>query len=342
MKKAAAILLLAIAMAVCAFKAPVGALFSVPAGWPEPAYNFTANPLTKEKVALGRALFHDPILSRNNTISCASCHLPATAFTHIDHDLSHAIEGRIGRRNSPALMNLAWSRAFMWDGAVNHLDVQSLSPLSNHDEMDESLSHLVSKLQALPAYVSMFKAAFGDTIITGEHTLKAIAQFMLTLVSADSRYDKVMRGEATFNEYEAKGYTLFKANCASCHQEPLFTNGSFENNGLPVDTTLNDAGRVVLTHHAADSLKFKVPTLRNVEVSYPYMHDGRFKSLQMVLFHYTEGIAHTPTLSPLLQKKLLLNEADKRALIAFLNALTDEAFLHNPAFQYIQPNAISN
>jgi cytochrome c peroxidase len=278
------------------------------------------------------------MLSRNNTISCASCHLPNTAFTHVDHDLSHGIEGRIGKRNSPALMNLAWSKAFMWDGAVNHLDVQALAPITNHDEMDESLANIVQKLQRTPTYVALYKAAFGDTLITGEHTLKALSQFMLTLISADSKYDKVMRGEASFNEYEAKGYTLFKSNCASCHREPLFTNGAFENNGLPVDTTLNDKGRIAITHRLTDSLKFKVPTLRNIEVSYPYMHDGRFKSLQMVLFHYTEGIAHTPALSLQLSKKMVLNEADKQALIAFLRALTDEAFLHNPSYQYPQPN----
>jgi cytochrome c peroxidase len=235
-------------------------------------------------------------------------------------------------------MNLAWSKAFMWDGAVNHLDVQSLAPISNHDEMDENIANVVRKLQASPAYRGMFSAAYGDSTVTGEHTLKAISQFMLTLVSSDSKYDKVQRGEASFSEYEAKGYSIFKSNCASCHKEPLFTNGAFENNGLPVDTTLNDWGRAALTHKAADSLKFKVPTLRNIEVSYPYMHDGRFRSLQMVLFHYTEGIVHTPTISSQLGRKILLSEDDKRSLIAFLKTLTDEAFLHNPSYQYTQPN----
>jgi cytochrome c peroxidase len=334
-RKAAIILALALSVAICAFEVPDAALFSVPKGWPQPAYNFKANPLTQEQVTLGRALFHDPILSRDNTISCSSCHLPNTAFTHVDHDLSHGIEGRIGTRNSPALMNLAWSRSFMWDGAVNHIEVQPLAPIENHLEMDESLASVVKKLQLKPGYVALYKAAFGDTMITGEHTLKALAQFMLTLVSADSKYDKVQRGAATFNEWEAKGYTLFKANCASCHTEPLFTNNAFENDGLEVDTTLNDFGRMKLTHKSSDSLKFKVPTLRNVEVSYPYMHDGRFKNLQMVLFHYTNSIKQSPTLSRQLQKGVVLSEDDKRNLIAFLKTLTDEAFLHNPLFQPI-------
>lgn len=332
-RKAAILFVLVLTVAFCAYKAPDTPLFQVPKGWPQPAYDFKAKPLTKEKVALGRALFHDPILSRDNTISCSSCHLPNTAFTHVDHDLSHGIDGRIGTRNSPALVNLAWGKSFMWDGAVNHIEVQALAPIENHLEMDESIANVVKKLQATPVYGAMFKNAFGDTLVTGERTLKAIAQFMLTLVSADSKYDKVMRGEAAFNQWEEKGYTLFKSNCASCHKEPLFTNESFENNGLAVDTTLNDYGRIKITHRASDSLKFKVPTLRNVEVSYPYMHDGRFKSLQMVLFHYTNGIQQSPTLAKQLKNGIVLSEDDKRCLIAFLKTLTDEAFLHNPSFQ---------
>lgn len=331
-RKAAVILVLLISIAVCAFELPDDVLFRVPKGWPQPVYDFKTNPLTKQKVALGRMLFHDPLMSRDNTISCSSCHLPATAFTHVDHDLSHGIGGRIGRRNSPALMNLAWGKAFMWDGAVNHLDVQALSPMENHEEMDEGVANVVKKLQGKARYRSAFKAAFGDTLVTGERTLKALSQFMLTFISADSKYDKVQRGEAQFNEWEGKGYTLFEAHCASCHKEPLFTNGAFENNGLAPDTTLNDYGRMALTHRAADSLKFKVPTLRNVEVSYPYMHDGRFRNLQMVLFHYSNDIHQSPTLAKQLRNGIALNEDDKRCLIAFLKTLTDENFLRNASF----------
>jgi cytochrome c peroxidase len=339
-RKANILFLLVLAVAFCAYKAPDVSWFQVPKGWPQPAYDFKANPLTKEKVALGRALFHDPILSRDNTISCSSCHLPNTAFTHVDHDLSHGIDGRIGTRNSPALINLAWGKSFMWDGAVNHIEVQALAPIENHLEMDETIANVAKKLQAKPAYTAMFKQAYGDSLVTGERTLKAMAQFMLTLVSADSKYDKVQRGEATFNEWEAKGYTLFRANCASCHKEPLFTNEAFENNGLAVDTTLSDYGRYKITLRATDSLKFKVPTLRNVEVSYPYMHDGRFKNLQMVLFHYTNGIQRSATLANQLKNGITLGEDDKRCLIAFLKTLTDEAFLHNPSFQ--PPTQIAN
>ncbi len=332
MRKLLVVLIAAAAVLACAFNIPGDESFAIPKGWPAPLYDFKANPLTPSKIELGRRLFHDPMLSRDNTISCSSCHLPQTAFTHVDHDLSHGIEGRIGRRNAPALMNLAWGKSFMWDGAVNHLDVQALAPMESHEEMDEGIGNVVTKLQRASSYRLLFKDAYGDTSVTGERTLKALSAFMLTFISADSKYDKVQRGEATFNEWEVSGYTLFKANCASCHKEPLFTNGGFENNGLAPDTTLNDFGRMTVTHNAVDSLKFKVPTLRNVEVSYPYMHDGRFKSLQMVLFHYSSDIHQSPTIAKRLKGGIALSEDDKRCLIAFLKTLTDENFLRRASF----------
>jgi cytochrome c peroxidase len=309
-------------------------LFKVPEGWPAPQYNFSKNPLTAEKVELGRALFYDPILSRNNQISCASCHSPYNAFAHVDHSLSHGIDDRIGKRNAPALMNLAWNKAFMWDGAINHLDMQSLAPMTHPDEMGEKIENVVSKLQQSEIYPELFHQAFGDSIITGEHTLKAIAQFMLTLVSADSRYDSVMRKEVLFTEQELKGYHLFQKNCASCHTEPLFTNGNFENNGLPVDTTLHDFGRMTVTNIPSDSLKFKVPTLRNIEFSYPYMHDGRFKKLTEVLNHYATGIQQSATLSKKLKAPPKLSSNDKVDLVAFLLTLSDKKFIFNPEYSY--------
>lgn len=336
MKKRVIIACCVLAVVVCSFTIQQTIPFVAPPEWPKPEYHFEANPLTAEKIALGRKLFFDPVLSKDNTISCSSCHLPQTAFTHIDHSLSHGIQNRIGTRNSPALMNLAWSKEFMWDGAIHHLDVQSLAPITNHDEMDETMENVVQKLKAIPQYNTLYAAAFVDSAITGQHTLQALSQFMLTLVSKDSKYDKVMRKEAgaSFNEYESKGYELFKANCASCHREPLFTNNAFENNGLPIDTTLNDIGRAKITHNEKDIGRFKTPTLRNIEVTYPYMHDGRFRSLQMVLFHYTEGIRGNTKVSPQLQKGITLREDDKRNLIAFLKTLTDEQFLHNPQNQF--------
>ncbi|MES2590106.1 MAG: cytochrome c peroxidase [Bacteroidota bacterium] len=307
-----------------------------PKKWPKPHYNFSKNPLSKEKIELGRMLFYDPILSRDNTISCASCHSQYNAFTHVDHDLSHGIEDRIGTRNSPALMNLAWSTFFMWDGAINHLDVQSLAPISHHDEMDEKIEHVILKLQKSKLYKNQFYKAFGDSLATGERTLKSLSQFMLTLISSNSKYDSVQLRQASFTSQEKNGYLLFKKNCASCHKEPLFTNHEFENNGLKIDTFLKDFGRMKITQNKNDSLKFKVPTLRNIEFSYPYMHDGRFKKLSEVLNHYTTGIQKSSTLSQKLEKQIILSSNEKVDMIAFLLTLTDKSFLFNRKFTFPQ------
>ncbi len=308
--------------------------FYIPQNWAKPIYDFSKNPLSQEKIALGKALFYDPILSRDNTISCASCHSQYTAFTHVDHDLSHGIEDRIGTRNSSSLMNLAWQPIFMWDGAINHLDMQALAPISHPSEMDENIGNVVKKLQQSPLYPAAFYLAFGDSTVTGERTLKAMAQFLLTLVSANSKYDQVMRKEATFTEQEENGYRLFKNNCSSCHQEPLFTNHQFENNGLKIDTTLNDMGRMRITQNPNDAQKFKVPTLRNIEFSYPYMHDGRFTKLSQVMNHYTKAIEKSTTLAPQLQHGIVLNANEKIDLTAFLLTLTDKEFLFNKAYSY--------
>lgn len=321
-------------LVLCAFQITKEPLFSVPTNWPKPVYDFSKNPLTSQKVELGRSLFYDPLLSKNNQISCASCHSPFTAFTHVDHDLSHGIDDRIGTRNSPALMNLAWYQSFMWDGAINHLDMQALAPISHPDEMGEKIESVVLKLQQSKHYRSLFYKAFGDSMITGQHTLKAMSQFMLTLVSSNAKYDSVMRKQAQFTPQQKNGYTLFQKNCAACHAEPLFTNLQFENNGLDVDTTLNDYGRMRITKNKSDSLKFKVPTLRNIEFSFPYMHDGRFKTIAAVLKHYTSGVKQSQTLSVHLQKPMILSSNDKVDLTAFLLTLTDKSFLFNTKYGF--------
>jgi cytochrome c peroxidase len=308
--------------------------FYIPKKWKNPTYDFTKNPLSNAKIELGKALFYDGILSKDSTISCATCHSQYTAFTHVDHDLSHGIEDRIGTRNSPALMNLAWQPIFMWDGAINHLDMQALAPISHPDEMGETMENVVKKLQNSPIYPAAFYTAFGDSTVTGERTLKAISQFLLTLVSANSKYDKVMRKEAKFTEQQKSGYALFQKNCSSCHQEPLFTTHKFENNGLSIDTTLNDFGRIKITQNVADTRKFKVPTLRNLEFSYPYMHDGRFKKIAEVLNHYTKGIEESPTLAADLRQPITLTANQKIDLTAFLLTLTDKEFLFNRAYSY--------
>ena len=308
----------------------------IPENWPEPIYNFTKNPLNKETIALGRKLFYDPILSKDNSISCSSCHLSYTAFTHVDHALSHGIHDSIGTRNSPVLVNLAWQTSFMWDGSVNHIEVQALAPISHPSEMGEDIVSVIYKLQNSDIYSNLFEQAFGDANIPGETLLKALAQFQLTLVSSNSKYDKVKRKEEniSFSEQEKRGYNLFQKNCNSCHAEPLFTNGSFQNNGLPVDSFLLDYGRMNISLQANDSLKFKVPSLRNIEFSKPYMHDGRFTNLMDVMNHYSESVIASETLAPALKDRIPLSEEEKVDIIAFLLTLSDKSFLFNPDFAY--------
>ena len=307
--------------------------FKVPQGWPKPHYDFKKNPVTEEGFELGRKLFYDPILSRDNTISCSSCHLQATGFTHVDHELSHGIEGKIGTRNSLALMNLAWSKDFMWDGGVNHLEVQPLNPITSPLEMDENLEHIVQKLQQTQDYPGLFERAFGSSNITGQLTLKALSQFVVMLKSSNSEYDQVIRKETSFNEQEQKGYDLFKQHCASCHQEPLFSSNQFEYNGLSIDPTLNDIGRMKITGRNEDSLRFKVPTLRNIQFTFPYMHDGRYKTLTEVVKHYNT-LSHNKLLPKELSKPMNLSDNDRVDIVAFLKTLTDTEFLFNPKFSY--------
>ena len=308
--------------------------FHYPKNWPKPDYDFSKNKLSEDKIYLGRVLFYDPILSKDSSISCASCHSPFNAFAHTDHDLSHGINDRIGIRNAPALFNLAWHQVFMWDGAINHLDVQALAPIHHKDEMDENLDNVVGKLNRSKFYQKLFKKAFKENQIDGEKILKALAQFQLTLISAESKYDSVKRGQAFFTEKERKGYELFKTHCNSCHVEPLFSNFKFANNGLAVDTSLNDPGRMKTTLDPVDSLYFKIPSLRNLSYTYPYMHDGRFKKLSQVINHYVDGIIGYSNLSDELKKPIRLNSNEKVELIAFLLTLNDRQFVFNKNYGF--------
>ena len=313
-----------------------------PMHFPDYKYNFDNNSLSPQKIALGRALFYDPILSKDNTISCASCHSPFNAFAHTDHDLSHGINDQIGTRNSSALFNLAWQNSFMWDGAVNHLDMQPLAPITHAKEMGETIKNVLNKLRKKNIYKNLFKNAYNDTIISTDRMLKAISQFQLTLISANSKYDKTKLGLNNFNEQEKNGYKLFKNNCNSCHTEPLFTNYKFANNGLPVDTSLNDYGRWGITKLSKDSLLFKTPSLRNLSYTPPYMHDGRFKTLNQVINHYTKGIHNSFTLSEDLSNKITLSSNEKTDLITFLLTLNDKDFAFNKKHQFPREILLNN
>jgi len=303
----------------------------IPALWPKPYYDFAQNQPTVEGFELGRKLFYDPILSRDSSISCASCHFQATGFAHVDHELSHGIEGKVGNRNALALQNLIWSDNFMWDGGVNHLDVQALNPITNPLEMDETMGNVIRKLQQQKSYPELFNKAFGTSKITGQLLLKALSQFVIQLNSCNAKYDKVIRKEAAFSVQEENGYRLFATHCSSCHQEPLFNSTSFENNGLPLDPYLNDLGRMKITGNPIDSLRFKVPSLRNCQFTAPYMHDGRFRSLTAVIKHYNQLIVNKNT-SHQLHLPMRLSDNDRVDLVAFLKTLTDIEFLFNPNF----------
>tara|TARA_B110000483_G_scaffold85456_1_gene105716 strand:- start:794 stop:1714 length:921 start_codon:yes stop_codon:yes gene_type:complete len=301
-----------------------------------PHYDLSKLSMSENEFQLGRQLFYDPILSRDESISCASCHLQATGFTHIDHDLSHGIEGRIGKRNSMALMNLAWNTSFMWDGGVNHIELQALAPISSEDEMGSSLKEVVTKLNALKKYKTLFYNSYKDSLVTGQKTLLALTQFVVMLNSYNSKYDKYIRNEkgGEFTMQEKNGLAIFKNNCASCHTEPLFTNNEFHNNGLTLDPYLKDFGRMLITNKFEDSLKFKVPTLRNIQFTPPYMHDGRFETLKAVITHYNSGITHSITLAEDLKNNLELTHKEEVDLLVFLRTLTDKEFLFNNRFSY--------
>lgn len=323
--------LLELAMLLPTNTTPIKIIY--PDYFPTPNYDFNKNPLSQEGIDLGRKLFYDPILSKDSSISCSNCHLSYTAFTHVDHKLSHGVNDSIGTRNSPSLMNLAWHTSFMWDGAVNHLDVQALAPISHPAEMNEDLNNVIRKLENT-SYPNLFYKAFGNSKITGENLLKAISQFELTLISCNSKYDSVMAKVATFSLQEEKGYKIFQQNCASCHTEPLFTNNQFENNGLAIDSTLNDLGRFRITKNPKDSLKFKVPTLRNIEFSFPYMHDGRYNTISEVLNHYANNVNKSKTLSQHLSEPIELTSNEKVDLTAFLLTLTDKNYLFNKEYNF--------
>lgn len=209
--------------------------FKVPQGWPKPAKDiFAKNRLSEEGFQLGKKLFYDGRLSKDGNFPCASCHQQFGAFASYDHDLSHGFNNSFTTRNAPGLFNLAWMTSFHWDGGVNHIEVQPLSPITAANEMAENLDSVLRKLKKDTAYPKLFKAAFGTAEINSQRMLKALAQFTGSIVSVNSKYDKVLRGEATFTPGELNGYNFFKANCATCHKEPLFTDYSFRNVGLAV------------------------------------------------------------------------------------------------------------
>ena len=305
-----------------------------------PSPNFPRdNPVTGEGVALGSQLFFDRRLSENNRQNCAACHRPREAFAE-PRRFSRGVEGNIGTRNAMPLLNLAWKSSFFWDGRAATVREQVLQPIQNPIEMHETLPNVVAKISADNDYHRLFSNAFGSAEITPNRIARALEQFLLVQVSFDSKFDHVLNGQAKFTAEEQRGFNLFHteydpqrgqygADCFHCHGGVLLQSQSFANNGL--DSTFRDMGLYKTTKRNGDQGKFSVPTLRNVAVTAPYMHDGRFRTLEEVVEHYCTGMVRSATLDPNLAKHpnrgVPLNAADKSALVAFLRTLTDEKFL---------------
>ena len=306
------------------------------------------NPLTVQGIRLGRMLFYETALSANGKIACATCHRQELAFTD-GKQFSAGVDGSLQPRNTMALVNLLWVRHFFWDGRTRGLEQQADTPLTNVHEMGQPLAVSASRLTALHRYTKLFNAAFGSDDITGDRIVKALAQFERTLISANSKYDQFLRGEYQPTSSEANGIKLFfnnpdpvkgirGASCSHCHDGPKTFAELYHNNGL--DSIHKDPGREKITGLDIDRGRFRVVTLRNIALTAPYMHDGRFRTLEEVVDHYNEHILPSATLSPFLQhnsntrggENLDLTAQEKKDLIAFLHLLTDSSFITDPRF----------
>lgn len=313
-----------------------GPMFSIPNGWPAPVYDFTENPLNEDVFQLGRKIFYDERLSINNSVSCGTCHQQFAAFSQIDHAVSHGIFDSVGVRNSPGIFNLAWMTSFFWDGGVAHIEQQPINPIINPVEMGETLENVIHKLANAQDYQPMFTSAFGDSEVTTQRVFKALAQFMGTMVSANAKYDKFKNGQVQLSADEMAGMQIFEENCNSCHKAPLFTDFSFRSNGLTIIPGANgyiDSGRSHITpDDTLSTYTFKVPSLRNLKYTKPYMHDGRFTTLDAVLDHYAAIDSLSVNLHPDLKNGIQLNASQRAQLLAFLNTLNDESFVRDKRF----------
>lgn len=312
-------------------------VFVKPANFPEPTYTFKNNPVTKEGFLLGRRLFFDPLLSRDGSVSCNNCHIQSTAFADAQqHPLSVGVDNRLGIRNAPALANLAFLPEFFWDGGVTHLDFVAINAIEASFEMDDKLENVVKKLNDHAEYPDLFQKAFGVEKVTSPYMLQALSQFMTMMVSANSRYDKHVRGEGEkLSADEQEGLNLFQVKCGSCHSGALFTDFSYRNNGL--STEFSDEGRARISEATQDIGKFRVPSLRNVALTAPYMHNAKFGTLEEVLNHYASGVKPSATLDALLKQDnrlgIAMTSNEQRKIIAFLRTLTDNDFRADKRFQ---------
>ncbi|WP_046744176.1 cytochrome-c peroxidase [Kordia zhangzhouensis] len=313
--------------------------FTIPSNFPPLMYDIENNPPTETGFELGRRLFYEGRLASDNVVACGFCHIQEFAFTHHTHIVSHGVDGAIGSRNAQPLHNLAFKSEFTWDGAAGHLDLQPIIPITAEVEMNETFSNIIAKLQSHPDYPTLFQEAFENGEINAENILKALSQFMIMMVSSNSKYDKFRRNEGniTLTPNEMQGMELFQQKCTSCHAGELFTDGSYRNNGLAIDSQYNDIGRARVTGLTEDNYKFKVPNLRNIEVTFPYMHDGRFATLEDVLEHYRNGITDYDNLDNSLRQTngvlgIPMTDEEKDRIIDFLKTLTDTDFIFDQRF----------
>ena len=306
--------------------------FIIPTGFPDPEYTFENNALTEEGFALGKRLFHESLLSKGTDVSCSSCHQQHAGYTTFDHDLGHGTNHQHTARNVPVIFNMVWQKAFEWDGRTAYLIDQPLICMTASEKMGEQVNTVIQKLDTAAGYKKMFGAAFGDDRITGERISKALTQFVASLVSAGSKYDKVKKGEQVFNTSEQNGYVLFQQKCAACHTEPLFTDLQYRNTGMALDPAHSDFGRMSVTGLREDSLKFKTPSLRNIALTGYFGHDGRFEAISEVLDHYSSGVINGPATDPLVKNQLVLSDLEKFYLQEFLFSLTDSSFVNDPRF----------
>lgn len=300
------------------------------------------NPMTQEGVALGEQLFFEKLLSGDRTQSCASCHQPRRAFVD-ESRFSDGVAGTFGTRNAMPLFNLAWNydERFAWDGKELGLEQQAFEPITNPDEMHGSWEAIIRRLEAHPDYPSRFEAAFGDDKIDSIRIVKALAQFERTLISANAKFDQFLNQQVQLTPAEQNGLAVFmdeaRGDCFHCHgspNNPLWTDNQFHNNGL--DTSFSDLGLGGVTGQASDNGKFRTPSLRNLSYTAPYMHDGRFATLEEVIAHYSSGLQPSSTIDPLMKKVqqggVQLSEEDQADLIAFLKTLDDPQFISNSRF----------
>ncbi|MFT6243763.1 MAG: cytochrome c peroxidase [Salibacteraceae bacterium] len=305
------------------------------------------NPLTVEKVNLGRMLFYEKSMSLDGTINCASCHNQENAFSDINQ-FSEGVSGALGGRQAMAIFNMAWhENEFFWDGRAHLLRDQALGPIENPLEMNETLPNVIVKLTN-KGYGDQFILAFGSEEITALKISLALENFMMSIISDDSKYDRYLAGLVTLTDSEERGRVLFfgeyneffpnisGADCAHCHAGNNFENDLYMNNGLDTDAGFVDFGREDATNNVADRAKFKVTSLRNIEVTQPYMHDGRFQTLEEVVDHYNSNVQNSSTVDPALlgttSTGLMLDALEKEDLINFLKTLTDNTFLNNPDY----------